>query len=434
MHRSSSSLASRWALSCVSASDSDSAPHLHTILSSLFRSRADGLCMNTSRAAALIVLLAATAPSLAQAPAYTVRVAASVPALSATPNEEEWQPVGIKPDGSLVMRVIHADENMPGRLRFSSLVETPQGFQLLQDRSGGTSLETIAKAVDSSGRIHGFLAEPNAPSADKVVLWDAPGPARRQTDVFNTSVPVLIDAAASDGYMVGNAYDELNPFNPPTLIRNNEVLSWDATGAGIDGWSRAINSRGEVVGSTFSIQATEPTFLWSQIASREIDFPEHFDDYFGMGIGISGINDNGWIVGNVTFHNAQGSVAGTLLWRDGQREYIAPLVPLTDSFREATIDNLGTVLSADNMGTFLYRDGNIFRTSDLDLTGFTGHLIAVDRLELDGRVIGQALVEGVRVPVVLTPIPGPAPLALLLAGCFAVQLRRRRSQTSLHQR
>lgn len=388
--------------------------------------------MNNHRSAAMLVLFAFALPSLAQGLQYSVRVAAPLPSLSPTPDQDQWQPVGLKPDGSIVMRVIHADQADPRGVRFSSLVETPQGFQLLRDRMGGTSLETIAKAVDSDGRIHGFIAEPNAPGADKVVLWDAPGPARRQIDVLHTSRPVLIDAATSNGFMVGSVYDELDPFNSPTLFREGQSLTWDAAGTGVDGWVSAINSHGDAVGYGFSILTAEPTYLWSQSASREIDAPEHFDDYYAMGIGVSGINDNGWIVGNVTFTNPQGSVTGTLLWRNGQREYISPLMPLASAtYRDATIDNLGTILSADTLGTFLYRDGSTYRPDQLDLSGFGGQLLTVDRLELDGRIIGQALVEGVRVPVVLTPVPGPTTLSLLAGASLLAGSRRRRRLVGL---
>jgi hypothetical protein len=64
--------------------------------------------------------------------------------------------------------------------------------------------------------------------------------------------------------------------------------------------------------------------------------------------------------------------------------------------------------------------------TDLAHPSFAGTLVSLDRLEPDGRVIGQAILDGQRVAVVLTPVPGPGGTVLGAIGLLIAARRARR--------
>lgn len=347
-----------------------------------------------------------------------------MPAIAGADANSVWQPVGLMPDGSVVTRVLHADPQNPGNRRFTSLIETPTGFEILRDRSGGDSRETIAKVVDSSGRIHGFVVNPQIEMTDNIVIWAGNAPAQRQTEAWNIDVSFLFEGAAPGGYLVGYEYDGLTS-RPPAIFRNDQRLTWDAQGAATPGFGYAVNSLGEATG--YSWLSGFGAYVWSPTHSREYRLPEIPTGFYGMGFDIGGINDAGWVVVSVSYQSESASLWGTLLMRPDGAVLVNGLgaSPSLDAPRP-TIDNLGTILAHDAMGTLLFRDEVLYRTTDLSLPGFTGQLLSIDRLELDGRCIGQAIVNGERVAVVLTPVPTPGGAVLSLIAFGAVGRRRRR--------
>jgi hypothetical protein len=112
-----------------------------------------------------------------------------------------------------------------------------------------------------------------------------------------------------------------------------------------------------------------------------------------------------------------------VLWRESER-ILLPARALTPF--EPQLDNLGTLLSADDTSPYLWRDGQLVRMTDLAHPSFAGTLVSLDRLEPDGRVIGQAILDGQRVAVVLTPVPGPGGTVLGAIGLLIAARRARR--------
>ncbi|MFN5944538.1 MAG: hypothetical protein ACK5ZG_01325 [Phycisphaerae bacterium] len=185
----------------------------------------------------------------------------------------------------------------------------------------------------------------------------------------------------------------------------------------------SVNAAGDVAGLR-SLNADPVAYVWSATGNRTLAYPDIDPQWFlRIYTGVE-INDLGWVTAMRSLTDQVTYNSFTYLWRGEER---IELPGGGADFLTPQLDNLGTLLSADDTSPYLWRDGELVHMNDLAISSFAGTLVSLDRLEPDGRVIGQALVDGIRVPVVLTPIPAPGSVAIAFAGVTIVATRRRRN-------
>lgn len=179
------------------------------------------------------------------------------------------------------------------------------------------------------------------------------------------------------------------------------------------------NSHGLTVG-TAGTDAPRPV-VWDHGVPTMLPVPE--GDLWSVWMG--GVNDSGWVV--ATFCTTMARVAHTC-GATGERELLEafwfPWPPM--------VSNTGDVLINDDFGPCVWRDGTIYRMSDLQTPGFDGQVSWLHKMLDDGRMLGWASVDGVMHNAVFTPIPAPATLSLMAFVALVSHRGARRSAPRVH--
>jgi hypothetical protein len=366
--------------------------------------------------ASFVLSLVGVNVALAQAPAYSVNVLAPLPQFAQSSQLDRWWPRGVLPDGSVVMNVSWEIDFEGGTTRRAAVVVGPGGTTVING-ADGSALDAFVMGVEPSGRVQFINTDGSSPE-ERFLTWQNGVTSSQATTLGIT--PFAIFDVSPAGHLLGMYYDGLD--RPNEVIFNGtrrELPRVSSTSFGDT--VTAVNSFGSVSGIALGSTGFVGV-VWDDSGTRLLDFPVLEGPNASGGYSIGGINDLGWVVGSIGMSDGVNTLFATILWRGNERL----LLPYATLGNVPAVDNLGTVLSTDDTGAYLWRDGGIYRLDDLNLSGFTGTLLSIDRLELDGRAIGQAIVDGVRVPVVLTPIPTPGGLVLAVVGLGLAGLRSRR--------
>ncbi len=359
------------------------------------------------------------AASLAQAQVleYSVQTYAPLPRYGPANSPHEWFPRGILPDGTLVVNTFW-QPSVPDTENSAIALISPVSATRLAGSDGTPLLWARASAVQSGGVIHVQGRLPN--SSDSSHTW-RDGEFGTQQAALGISQHDVIDVSAAGHVLATNFFEY--PFRSQVRFQEVSTQVPFMGDSPFFNWPRAINNTGTVVGG-FTLGSEFFGYTANGSTVTVLDFPVAFDNPWVFGsFGMSDINDAGWAAGLFAFSNQTASLAQTVLWRESER-ILLPARALTPF--EPQLDNLGTLLSADDTSPYLWRDGQLVRMTDLALPSFAGTLVSLDRLEPDGRVIGQAIVDGQRVPVVLTPVPGPGGTVLGAIGLLIAARRARR--------
>jgi hypothetical protein len=357
--------------------------------------------------------------SLAQAQVleYSVQTYAPLPRYGPANSPHEWFPRGILPDGTLVVNTFW-QPSVPDTENSAIALISPASATRLAGSDGTPLLWARASAVEAGGVIHVQGRLPN--SSESSHTW-RDGEFGTQQAALGISQHDVIDVSAA-GHVLATNFLEY-PFRSQVRLQGLSTQVPFMGDSPFFNWPRAINNTGTVVGG-FTLGSEFFGYTANGSTVTVLDFPVAFDSPWVFGsFGMSDINDAGWAAGLFAFSNQTASLAQTVLWRESER-ILLPARALTPF--EPQLDNLGTLLSADDTSPYLWRDGQLVRMTDLALPSFAGTLVSLDRLEPDGRVIGQAILDGQRVAVVLTPVPGPGGTVLGAIGLLIAARRARR--------
>jgi hypothetical protein len=370
-----------------------------------------------SSAFAIAGMLLTASLAQAQVLEYSVQTYAPLPRYGPANSSHEWVPRGILPDGTLVVNTFWSTSD-PEDDRAAVALVTSTTSTALVDSLGNRVTHASVMAVESTGRLH-MVGRTNTID-DTYLVWHN-GTLSSQQDGLGVS-HFWVEAASSQGHILGYNNDGL--VRRWTVIRNG--IQSEMPQIGFSRWfdgGAAVNGQGHVAGSSLN-DSTAIAFVWDGSSVRLLASPPEFSQPSTTSVfGPTAINDVGLVAGVFGISGPAGSSQYSLLWNGDQ----LVTLPLRSDWRAfPQLDNLGTLLSADDTSPYLWRDGQLVRMTDLALPSFAGTLVSLDRLEPDGRVIGQAILDGQRVAVVLTPVPGPGGTVLGAIGLLIAARRARR--------
>lgn len=342
-------------------------------------------------------------------PAYQVHPLATPHIPGVDVNATWWQTVGATAAGEVVMNVQWSQ----GTALQSRAVRTSaiSAAVLPGERDGNT----VARALRDDGYVFGL-------DLSSSQFWP------RQETAWRDGQRVLTDTLTGVvGLEVwGGAGDRLfgTVSSDAVVLQNGTVTpvrsSFSTGGSGP--YLTAISANGYVAGVDF-VAGDSRASVWENGVQRLLPMPADFAGSFLQDVFSGAINSNGVAVGTLAYSTNAGLAGGTFLW------HAAGFTMISDVYhgnQRATISDAGHVVTRDLDGTLLWIDGVTYRPHDLATPGFAGTITSIDRIELDGRIIGQAIVDGERVPVIMTTIPAPGVLAMAIASAWCSSRRRRR--------
>jgi hypothetical protein len=370
---------------------------------------ADLHCMNfaLTKAAALSSALATVA--WAQ-PAYHVQVLAKPDIAGIDVNAAAWQYVGVTAAGDVVMNV-QWSVNMAWNSR-AVRTNTNTATILRGERDG----ITVARALRDDGYVFGL---------DLSSSLDWP----RQETAWRDGQRLPTDAVTGvQGFEVwGGAGTRLfGVQSSDASVLQSGVLTPVTSSFSIGGsgpYITAMNARGDFAGVDF-VDNDSRLAVWQNGIQRLLPMPDNYAGTFLQDVSIGAINNNGIAVGTVAYSLNGVATGGTMLWHGAGYTMIGDVY---HGNQPATLSDTGSVVTRDLLGSLLWIDGVTYRPSDVATPGFAGTLTSIDRIELDGRVLGQATINGERVPVLMTLIPSPASSVMVFASAawFMPRTRRR---------
>lgn len=202
---------------------------------------------------------------------------------------------------------------------------------------------------------------------------------------FESSAKAVNEAGKIVGY--SNTSSALNASSVATVWENGNVIALDGFSANAHSQANAVNDLGHVVGFSTDASGNRLAAFWDDSGVTSLGALAGFSQSEALGI-----NDAGFIVGLSTHIDEFGrqSRAATL-WADGQIYNLQDL-----------IENLGA-------------DWVVF---------------SVNGINAKGQIVGTAYIDDGFYPLnrgyVLTPVPEPSHLALLLAGIGLLCMSKRR--------
>ena len=246
------------------------------------------------------------------------------------------------------------------------------------------------------------------------------------------------------GIVVGNAWNY--------AVNQQRPVWWDQQGAmhfiEVAGtrpsYAKSINIAGTILGRTYV--STDEAIGWTW-QNGQIDYADPAGFQYAV---LSDINDAGTLVGRV----GEGTVWNAAIWRNGVPELLpggaggdalvinefgwiagnigqravlwrnGVLTELGD-FSVTAMNNRGEILGSRSLEPVLWRDGTLTSLNWLGQGAFSAH----QAYDINDR--GQILIEHdgqvsyERVLALITPVPEPQQLVLLLAGLPVVTLARR---------
>ncbi|HEX2838568.1 MAG TPA: hypothetical protein VHN77_10615 [Phycisphaerales bacterium] len=367
------------------------------------------------RRCAVTVLLSLTIGSYcanAQTPAYTVQI------------------VPDPPVSGLVSQHVTNQVLPNGRFAVLSRLESGNAVQYVGNEAGWTVVQPMdgfAYAVVDEVTDDGTLFGRSVTSLGdaRATFWPQGNVQAPQWALSGNFVPVSVNQqGVFAGYRAGPGPSDY----APATWQNGTVTTLPTSAGYSQALVKRVNASGQSVGIAFPDSGGPPirALRWSAGAVEVLPLPsgEVWDAQ------VSDLNDDGWSVGNLWM---PGTFDGTVLWRNGGVELIGPGFGV----HEAMISNTGDVLlgAYDDINATtmerLWRDGLLYESGELLTPGFGGQLHWMQKLLDDGRLIGVATVNGVDRNVLLTPIPAPATLSLMVFVAL-VSHRRRRSAPRVH--
>jgi probable HAF family extracellular repeat protein len=286
-------------------------------------------------------------------------------------------------------------------------------------RSAGT-------AINNRGEVAGAFYPPDTGRATPFLYRN--GRVERIGDPF-IGTSDLGDARALNER--GQVVWELNT-STPMIYENgrSRVLLPDATQ---DSTLGDINDRGQVVGTLFSnTGCCSHGYVWSNGQVRPLAD-------FGFGSSASAINNRGQVVGSsfqqlgpvqtyvpVLFEGDSIRSLGTLGAGEGNAEDINDAGWIVGQTRRA---------SDLSVAAFVWHDGVMRDLNSLLPAGLTQRMTVRSALDINesGQILVQAELNGLSAALrtlVLTPVPEPTTLAMLLAGLGVVGIAVRRGRGS----
>lgn len=381
------------------------------------RTAADDVSMIRRRATVVCVAtLLASALAQAQVFEYNVQAYAPLPLFAGTDVQYKWRPRGLLPDNSIVANVEFFRPEAPGLIDGAAFVLGPQSASAITSPTGSTLRSLWTTAVETSGRVH--LTSEDRNGSLQFYIWQG-GVTSEQGNALLAPSFQVYDASTA-GHLLGRSIGA--PFGSEVIFNGTRRSITTGTDPFTHESAFSVNALGDVAGLR-SFNTDLVAYVWSPSGNRTLSYPAIDPQWFlRIYTGVE-INDLGWVTAMRSLTDQVTYNSFTYLWRGDER---IELPGGGTDFLTPQLDNLGTLLSADDTSPYLWRDGELVRMTDLAISGFTGTLLSLDRLEPDGRVIGQALVDGQRVPVVLTPVPGPGSTALVSIGLLLAARRERR--------
>ena len=339
--------------------------------------------------------------------------------------------------------------------------------------SGG-SPDVYVKGINIHGQIVGYTVD--ASDVSHATLWDSTGP---------HELPYLSDTHSSEAYRINDSGQIVGKAAISAGISNPAY--WDSTGVtdcgslGTNGgFANDINEAGQVVGSSWfgTGIAKSHSFVWTKAGGME--------DYGNAGAGNqqagwNAINNNGVLAGTAyvlfsPFKASMGSIgrpgvtlisppgqfstgmalavndAGTIVGYqnhgsgspspvifngDGTVQFLdITALALTEGWAQ-DINSDGTIVGrafgSDELGnqiskSFVIADGVTYDLSSLidPSTGWTTFFEAAGINDL-GQIVGEGIYNGEITGFVMTPVPEPATMGILVLAAPGLLIRRRRA-------
>ena len=178
----------------------------------------------------------------------------------------------------------------------------------------------------------------------------------------------------------------------------------------VGSWGVGINNLGQVVGGYRSESARTHAFLWDNGTFTDLGSPG------GFGSSARSINDRSQIVGAYPILGG-GSVG--FLWEDGVMTDL-PLIPNDINFH-------GEIVGGSGRAAVIWTDEQLWNLNDLLLGESEWRLDVAKQVNDQGQILGYGInPAGSGHAFLLTPVPEPATIVLMIAGGLcALGIRRR---------
>ncbi|WP_082616714.1 PEP-CTERM sorting domain-containing protein [Massilia sp. Root418] len=334
-----------------------------------------------------------------------------------------------------------------------ALAEGPRYSMTRLSADGGS-----ANVINNAGQVAGMTRDP-ASGAMRAYLW------RDGVQTLLDTPINVVQALSADGKIAGN----ISSFDPEDFQTRPAIYAHGATtflpplaGTPMSGYAEGINTAGMVAGSQ-TINGHSMAYLSHNGVSTALGTLGGAYSY------ARGMNEAGMVVGGSApasgkahaflYHggtmvdlgtldpdgtaaaeavNASGVAVG-YSWLTSVERYratifqngtAAPLGEFGDYEHSLALDinDAGQVIGAgDNGDTFLYQDGVTYDLATL-VPGDAGYrLTSVSSINNSGQIAGTACGSSACFGVLLSPVPEPGSIALLLAGLGLLYGLRRRA-------
>ncbi|MEY4562254.1 MAG: hypothetical protein RLZZ618_1531 [Pseudomonadota bacterium] len=275
---------------------------------------------------------------------------------------------------------------------------------------------SVSNGINSAGRVVGFAVVDTAAYPQRPVLWNAGGTTSFDTQGGHHAVAYAIN---DHGQTAGASNSATSEWHQATLWNGTAATTLTSLG-GLTSEARDLNNAGQVVGYADTTSGSSHATLWHNGTVTDLG------TLGGSYSLATGINEGGTIVGRSA--TAGTGEAHATVWSGGVLTDLGTLLgPHHDNFSSAhAINGAGDIVGLSSDGQYgtlatLWRDGeavdlNNFLDPQFSAAGWrlSGALDINDHGAIVGTAVNDTL--GVYAGYVLTPIPEPETVVLMLAG------------------
>ncbi len=274
---------------------------------------------------------------------------------------------------------------------------------------------SVAWGINDAGQVVGQVSVDGLPS--KGFLWSS-GTVR----TFESGSSAM--AINASGKAVGAG--SVEAMQVPRSWHDEQGSDLDTLGSG-GGAASDINDAGQIVGELMAADGANHAVLWGPDAVHDLN---DMSDLPGNWVleSASGINANGQVVGMAGLPDYVGHA---FIWENGA---VRDLGTLARSSGATAINNAGQVVGwtgGDNSWPtshgFLWEDGTMYDLNDLVSLPDGWWLGSACAINDTGQILVETYGDGLVHAALLTPVPEPGTIVILLSGLSLIVMRRVRN-------
>jgi probable HAF family extracellular repeat protein len=276
---------------------------------------------------------------------------------------------------------------------------------------------SLAYTINNAGQIVG--QSHSGTGFWRAFLWES------STGMVNLGTPSgTIDSVArginDSGRIAGFAYNSSG--NPSAITRDGSGWQTLETLGGTYSQAQAVNAAGRIVGdATLPGNALKSAVIWDEGQVTDLGRLPSTSGATSLDVNaadeVVGWSGDTYSLDGHAFH-----------WSNNYMTDLGTLGGVTS--RAYAINDAGLITGASKISTgtqwhgFLYYDWVMYDLNDLVAPGSGWELIDAQDINASGQIVGNGLINGETHAFLLTPVPEPGSLTLILLGGWAMIRRR----------